>query len=203
MGQWACYEAHVKLNDAGQSNGVFELSVNGQSSARRTGLNWAGAYNAYGLNSVSPRANSRTRDALAVNVRIARQLCREYSADWLRLALKETQSHLNGPVMAYAVAGIRYALGLRSIELHIPEPGSIFAIRRPETDLCCERRWSRARTLPSLEKRNLGVIEVSHILDLPKSTASRWLSSMEQAEFLERDPDTGRYRLSLRPRRAG
>src|SRR5258705_2619533 len=76
VGQWACYEYHVKLNDAGQSNGLFEFRVNGQMSAQRTGLNFVGAYNAYGINSVflenfvnagAPAANKRTLDNFVVS----------------------------------------------------------------------------------------------------------------------------------------
>jgi uncharacterized protein YjdB len=52
VGQWYCIEAHVKLNDAGQSNGLFELWINGTLEARRTALNWVGAYNAYGINAI-------------------------------------------------------------------------------------------------------------------------------------------------------
>jgi IclR family acetate operon transcriptional repressor len=50
----------------------------------------------------------------------------------------------------------------------------------------------------SLEKRELGVLEVSEVLGRPKSTVSRWLAAMEDADFLDRDPETARYRLSLR-----
>ena len=76
VGQWACYEYHVKLNDAGQSNGVFEFRVNGQISAQKTGMNWVGAYNTYGINAVflenfmntgAPAANQRTLDNFVVS----------------------------------------------------------------------------------------------------------------------------------------
>jgi len=76
VAQWACYEYHVKLNDAGKSNGVFELSVNGQSSSRLSTLNFVGAYNTYGLNAVfleqyqnagAPAANVRTLDNFVVS----------------------------------------------------------------------------------------------------------------------------------------
>ena len=50
----------------------------------------------------------------------------------------------------------------------------------------------------SLEKREFGVLEVADLLGRPKSTVSRWLAAMEQADFLDRDPETSRYRLSLR-----
>lgn len=52
LGQWHCVEVHARLNDAGQSNGVMELWVDGASDASRTGLNWLGTYNQYGLNAV-------------------------------------------------------------------------------------------------------------------------------------------------------
>jgi hypothetical protein len=76
IGQWACYELHAKLNDVGQANGVYELSVNGQLSARKAGMNWTGAYATYGINSlnienfypnVAPAANVRTMDNLVVS----------------------------------------------------------------------------------------------------------------------------------------
>ena len=76
VGQWACYEFHAKLNDAGQSNGIFELTINGQLSARSSGLNWIGSYNAYGINSIyleqyqnagAPAANVRVIDNFVVS----------------------------------------------------------------------------------------------------------------------------------------
>jgi hypothetical protein len=51
-GQWYCVEAHMRLNDAGQSNGVFEYWINGAQEAARTGLNWLGSFNAYGINAL-------------------------------------------------------------------------------------------------------------------------------------------------------
>jgi len=75
-GKWACYEFHVKLNTAGQSNGVFELTINGQSSARKTGLNFVSSYSAYGINALfleqyqndgAPAANVRVLDNLVVS----------------------------------------------------------------------------------------------------------------------------------------
>jgi hypothetical protein len=76
VGQWYCVEARVKLNDAGQSNGVFELWIDGQLDAQRTGLNWLGAYDAYGINAVffenywnsgSPVAQERFWDNIVVS----------------------------------------------------------------------------------------------------------------------------------------
>lgn len=52
VGQWYCVEAHVRLNDAGQSNGVYEFWIDGQREAQRTDLNWVGAYDAYGINAI-------------------------------------------------------------------------------------------------------------------------------------------------------
>jgi hypothetical protein len=52
VGQWQCVEAHMKLNDSGQSNGVFELFVNGQLEVQRAGLNWVGSYSDYGINTI-------------------------------------------------------------------------------------------------------------------------------------------------------
>jgi IclR family transcriptional regulator, acetate operon repressor len=44
---------------------------------------------------------------------------------------------------------------------------------------------------------DLGVVEAAELLRKPKSTTSRWLRSMEEAGFLERDAVSGRFRLSL------
>ena len=51
-GQWYCIEAHAKLNDPGQSNGVFELWINGTLEAQQTELSWVGSYRDYGINAV-------------------------------------------------------------------------------------------------------------------------------------------------------
>lgn len=79
VGQWYCIEAHVKLNSAGQSNGVFELWINGNAEASRTGLNWVGNFSAYGINAVylenywgsagtgSPQQQERYFDNLVVS----------------------------------------------------------------------------------------------------------------------------------------
>ena len=52
VGQWYCIEAHMRLNTAGSSNGVFEIWVDGRPEVARTGLNWVGAYSQYGINAV-------------------------------------------------------------------------------------------------------------------------------------------------------
>ncbi len=52
VGAWYCVEAHVRLNDPGSANGIFELWIDGSPEAQRTGLNWVGGYDAYGINAV-------------------------------------------------------------------------------------------------------------------------------------------------------
>lgn len=52
VGQWYCVEGHVHLNDAGQSNGTFDLWINGSAQPSRTGLNWIGKFSGYGINTV-------------------------------------------------------------------------------------------------------------------------------------------------------
>jgi hypothetical protein len=52
VGQWYCVEAHVRLNDAGQSNGVFEYWIDDTLQARSAELNWLGAYDDYGVNAI-------------------------------------------------------------------------------------------------------------------------------------------------------
>ncbi|HSM36332.1 MAG TPA: Ig-like domain-containing protein [Longimicrobiales bacterium] len=78
VGSWYCIEAGVRLNDAGQANGSFRVWVDGALDAERTGLNWVGAYAAYGINTVtldnywnagSPAAQSRYLDNLVVSTR--------------------------------------------------------------------------------------------------------------------------------------
>jgi hypothetical protein len=76
VGRWYCIEAHVKLNDGRQSNGSFELWVNGQLEAQRAGLNWIGDYSSYGINTLfienywnqgSPQAQERAFDNFVVS----------------------------------------------------------------------------------------------------------------------------------------
>jgi DNA-binding IclR family transcriptional regulator len=50
----------------------------------------------------------------------------------------------------------------------------------------------------TFQHSELGVIEAAELLGRHKSTVSRWLSAMEEAGFLERDPATQRYRISMR-----
>ncbi len=76
VGRWYCVEAHVRLNDPGQSNGVYEMWIDGAREASRTGLNWVGTYSQYGLNAVyfenywnagSPQAQDRYFDNIVVS----------------------------------------------------------------------------------------------------------------------------------------
>lgn len=76
VGVWYCVEARVRLNTAGQSDGVFQLWIDDALEAERTGLNWLGAFSAYGLNAVylenywnsgSPQAQARTLDNFVVS----------------------------------------------------------------------------------------------------------------------------------------
>lgn len=75
-GTWNCIEAHVKLNDAGLSNGVEEFWIDGHLEASSTNLNFIGTYSAYGINAIlfenyinngSPQAQSRYWDNIVVS----------------------------------------------------------------------------------------------------------------------------------------
>jgi hypothetical protein len=75
-GTWFCVEARARLNDAGQSNGVFQLWIDGVLDAERTGLNWLGTFSAYGINAVffenywnagAPQAEERYFDDIVVS----------------------------------------------------------------------------------------------------------------------------------------
>lgn len=75
-GRWYCIEAHVKLNDVGQNNGVFEFWVDDNLETSRTDLNWVRNWTDYGINSVffshywnngSPAEQERFLDALVIS----------------------------------------------------------------------------------------------------------------------------------------
>lgn len=75
-GKWRCVETRMRLNDAGRSNGTFELWVDGKLETQATNLNWVGSYNGYGINALflenfwnagSPRAQARYFDNLVVS----------------------------------------------------------------------------------------------------------------------------------------
>jgi hypothetical protein len=76
VGKWYCIEAHVRLNDPGQPNGVFQLWIDDWLEASRSDLNWVGKFTDYGLNAVffenywnagSPVEQSRYMDNIVVS----------------------------------------------------------------------------------------------------------------------------------------
>jgi len=78
VGRWVCVEAHVKLNQPGQANGVFELWIDGKLEASRTDLNWHGSWQEFGINAVflenywnegSARRQSRWFDDLVISTK--------------------------------------------------------------------------------------------------------------------------------------
>lgn len=60
------------------------------------------------------------------------------------------------------------------------------------------RKAMKVLSLFTPTRRELGVVETAELLNASKSTVSRWLSAMEEAGFLARDPLTARYRVSMR-----
>ena len=75
-GRWVCIEAHARLNDPGQANGVFELWIDGESDAARSDLNFLDRYADYGWNGLNvenwwnvgaPRAQERYLDDFVVS----------------------------------------------------------------------------------------------------------------------------------------
>ncbi len=76
VGAWYCVEAHARLNDAGQSNGISEYWIDDELQARSADLNWLGAYSDYGINAIffenywnsgSPQAQERYFDNIVVS----------------------------------------------------------------------------------------------------------------------------------------
>lgn len=74
--RWYCIEAHVRLNDAGESNGVQEFWIDGHPEARRSGLNFVDSYTDYGINAIfienywnsgSPKEQQRYFDNFVVS----------------------------------------------------------------------------------------------------------------------------------------
>lgn len=51
-GRWRCVEAHVRLNDPGEKNGVQEFWIDGRLEARRDSLDFVGTYAAYAINAI-------------------------------------------------------------------------------------------------------------------------------------------------------
>lgn len=50
VGNWHCIESHVKLNDAGQANGLQEFWIDGNLESSVTGLDYVGSYADFGIN---------------------------------------------------------------------------------------------------------------------------------------------------------
>jgi hypothetical protein len=75
IGTWRCVEAHVRLNTPAQSDGVFELWLDGNLEASRNDLNWRGSWTGYGLNMImlegwwseSPKVQSRYMDNFVIS----------------------------------------------------------------------------------------------------------------------------------------
>lgn len=74
--RWFCIEAHVKLNDPGQSNGVNEFWVDGKLEVRKSNLDFVNTYNAYAINAIffenywntgSPKEQERYFDNIVVS----------------------------------------------------------------------------------------------------------------------------------------
>lgn len=75
-GEWVCIETRVKLNDAGQSNGSFEIYINDTLEASKQNMDWVGAWDNYAVNAImfgsywgggSPVTQERYMDALVVS----------------------------------------------------------------------------------------------------------------------------------------
>lgn len=82
--RWFCIEAHVRLNDPGQSNGVQEFWIDGHLEASRTDLNFVDTYTDYGINAVflenywnagSSKVQERYFDSFIVSTRRIGCLC--------------------------------------------------------------------------------------------------------------------------------
>jgi len=74
--EWQCVESHVRLNDAGQSNGEFDVWIDDAPEIRKAGINWIGSFSAYGVNAIyvenywnagSPVAQERYFDNFVVS----------------------------------------------------------------------------------------------------------------------------------------
>lgn len=75
VNRWLCIEAHVKLNEPGESDGVFEYWIDGGLEARKEDIDWVGDWQEFGINAIyfenysniaSPVSRTRDWDNLAV-----------------------------------------------------------------------------------------------------------------------------------------
>ena len=79
VGQWYCIEVHMRLNDAGSSNGTIELWIDGNFEAEGffgPNLNFVGSYSDFGINTImfenywnggSPQQQSRYTDNIVIS----------------------------------------------------------------------------------------------------------------------------------------
>ena len=68
---------------------------------------------------------------------------------------------------------------------------------RPKAPIAVvDRTIQLLQHLGGSDKGECGMTEVAHALGLPKATAYRILASLAAHRFVEKNPDTGRYRLS-------
>ncbi|MEP7256936.1 MAG: polysaccharide lyase [Flavitalea sp.] len=77
-GKWFCVEAHVKLNDPGQANGIHEFWIDGVLQARSANLDFTKTYTEYGINAIffenywnggSPKEQERYIDNIVVSTK--------------------------------------------------------------------------------------------------------------------------------------
>lgn len=80
----------------------------------------------------------------------------------------------------------------------VPYYGTLFRYLQQYTRILMLRKAMEVLQLFTPRRKELGVTEVADLLGRPKSSVSRWMSAMEEAGFLDRDADNGRYRVSLR-----
>lgn len=66
LNKWQSVEVHLKLNTAGQSDGVMEYWIDDVLQASSTNLNFLGSYNAYGINSVMLENYNNTAPTVAI-----------------------------------------------------------------------------------------------------------------------------------------
>jgi hypothetical protein len=80
--RWICVMSHVKLNAPGQTDGEFDLWIDGKLEASSKGLNWHGRWTDYAINAVylenywndgSPKEQSRWFDDFVVSTRPIKQ----------------------------------------------------------------------------------------------------------------------------------
>lgn len=77
-GKWFCIEAHVKLNDPGQKNGIHEFWIDGVLQARSDNLDFTKTYTDFGINAIffenywnngSPKNQERYIDNIVVSTK--------------------------------------------------------------------------------------------------------------------------------------